>query len=95
MPVRISTVIARRFDVRFDPAQAWCILHQMGWTVRGPVRRAAERDGDAVTGWTKGWIKETWPQVERPARTRRARMWHRSGPLDGFIAESSLITPPR
>ncbi|MFJ1975593.1 winged helix-turn-helix domain-containing protein [Streptomyces sp. NPDC087903] len=58
---RISTVIARRFHVRFSPAQTWRILHQMGWTVQVPVRRAAERDDDAVTGW----IRETWPRVER------------------------------
>lgn len=58
---RISTVIARRFHVRFSPAQTWRILHQMGWTVQVPARRAAERDEDTVTGW----IKETWPRVER------------------------------
>lgn len=41
--------------------QALGILHQMGFTVQAPARRAAERDEDAVTGW----IKETWPRVER------------------------------
>jgi putative transposase len=33
----------------------------MGWTVQVPMRRAAERDEDAVTTW----IKEMWPAVER------------------------------
>ncbi|MER6187858.1 hypothetical protein ACFWWC_45905 [Streptomyces sp. NPDC058642] len=33
----------------------------MGWTVQVLARRAAERDEDTVTGW----IKETWPRVER------------------------------
>ncbi|MFI5679100.1 winged helix-turn-helix domain-containing protein [Streptomyces cellulosae] len=33
----------------------------MGFTVQAPARRAAERDEDAVTGW----IRETWPRVER------------------------------
>lgn len=60
-PARISTVIAWCFHVRFSQAQTWRILHQMGWTVQVPARQAAERDEDAVTGW----IKETWPQVER------------------------------
>lgn len=58
---RVTTVIARRFHVRFSPAQTWRILHQMGWTVQVPARRAAERDEDAVATW----IKETWPRVER------------------------------
>lgn len=58
---RVATVMARRFHVRFSPAQTWRILHQRGWTVQVPARRAAERDEDAVATW----IKETWPQVEQ------------------------------
>ncbi|GHI02710.1 hypothetical protein Scel_10310 [Streptomyces cellostaticus] len=58
---RVARVIARRFHVRFSPAQTWRILRQMGWTVQVPARRAAERDEDAVSGW----IKKTWPRVER------------------------------
>ncbi|MEV8018832.1 winged helix-turn-helix domain-containing protein [Streptomyces sp. NPDC086554] len=41
-PARVATVIARRFHVRFSIAQTWRILHQMGFTVQVPVRRAAE-----------------------------------------------------
>lgn len=52
---RVATVIARRFHVRFSQAQTWRILRQMGWTVQVPVRRAAERDEEAVATW----IKET------------------------------------
>ncbi|EST36767.1 hypothetical protein M878_00560 [Streptomyces roseochromogenus subsp. oscitans DS 12.976] len=33
----------------------------MGFSVQVPVRRAAERDEEAVATWTK----ETWPRVER------------------------------
>ncbi len=58
---RIATVIARRFHVRFSPAQTWRILRQTGFSVQVPQRRAAERDEDAVATW----IKETWPRVER------------------------------
>ncbi|GAA2694087.1 winged helix-turn-helix domain-containing protein [Streptomyces lunalinharesii] len=58
---RVATVIARRFHVRFSTAQTWRILHQMGWTVQVPLRRAVERDQDAVATW----LKETWPRVER------------------------------
>jgi transposase len=58
---RVSVVIARRFHVRFSPAQTWRILRQMGFTVQVPVRRAAERDEDTLAAR----IKETWPRVER------------------------------
>ncbi|MFD4262256.1 winged helix-turn-helix domain-containing protein [Streptomyces sp. NPDC058534] len=58
---RVAIVIARHFHVRFSPAQTWRILRQMGFSVQVPVRRAAERDEEAVTTW----IKEKWPRVER------------------------------
>ncbi|MEU7432506.1 winged helix-turn-helix domain-containing protein [Streptomyces sioyaensis] len=58
---RVGTVIARRFHVRVSTAQTRRILHQMGFTVQVPMRRAAERDQDAVATW----IRETWPRVER------------------------------
>ncbi|MFH9424966.1 IS630 family transposase [Streptomyces sp. NPDC017529] len=65
---RVATVIARRFHVRFSIAQTWRILHQMGFTVQVPVRRAAERDKEAVATW----LKETWPQIEEAVRERDA-----------------------
>lgn len=58
---RVATLIARRFHVRFSPAQTWRILRQMGWSVQAPVHRAAERDEEAIAVWRK----ETWPAVER------------------------------
>ncbi|MFE2972557.1 winged helix-turn-helix domain-containing protein [Streptomyces sp. NPDC059340] len=54
-------MIARRFHLRFSPAQTWRILRQMGLSVQVPVRRAAEHDEEAATTW----IKETWPRVDR------------------------------
>ncbi|GGN40248.1 hypothetical protein GCM10011578_087530 [Streptomyces fuscichromogenes] len=57
---RVATVIARRFQVHFSPAQTWRILHQMGFTVRVPMRGAAERDEEVTT-----WMREPWPRVER------------------------------
>jgi Winged helix-turn helix len=58
---RSAMVIARRFHIRFSPAQIWRILRQMGWSVQVPQRRAAERDEGAVVTW----IRETWPRLER------------------------------
>ncbi|MEU6894869.1 winged helix-turn-helix domain-containing protein [Streptomyces sp. NPDC046557] len=38
----MATVIARRFHVRFSPAQTWRFLHQISWSVQAPQRRAAD-----------------------------------------------------
>jgi transposase len=35
------------------------LLHRMGWTPQKPVRRAKERDEDAITMWST----ETWAKV--------------------------------
>jgi hypothetical protein len=42
--------------------------HRHGFSHQVPVRRAVERDEEAVTRW----VKETWAQVETP--------WRRSEP---------------
>jgi hypothetical protein len=42
--------------------------HWHGFSHQVPVRRAVERDEEAVTRW----VKETWAQVETP--------WRRSEP---------------
>jgi putative transposase len=63
---RISTMIARRFHIRMSIPQTWRILRQMGWSAQVPAHRAAERDEDAIATW----IKEVWPEVEKPRRTR-------------------------
>ena len=59
--VRVATVIARRFHVRFSIKQTARILHEMGFSVQVPVHRAVERDEAAVATW----VKEAWPRVER------------------------------
>jgi hypothetical protein len=38
----------------------WALLrHRLGWSVQRPVRRAAERDQDAI----ERWVKERWPRI--------------------------------
>ncbi|MDQ0941141.1 winged helix-turn-helix domain-containing protein [Streptomyces sp. V1I1] len=65
---RIKTVIGRRFDKSYTLQGVRKLLIRHGYSCQVPARRAVERDEDQVTGW----VKETWPQVERPRR--------RSGP---------------
>jgi hypothetical protein len=50
----------RLTGVRHHPAWVWALLHyRLGWSVQGPVRRAAERDQDAIDRWGK----ERWSTV--------------------------------
>jgi transposase len=60
---RIATVIERLTGVRYHPAWVWALLRQrLGWSVQRPVRRAAERDQDAIDRW----VKERWPRILQP-----------------------------
>jgi len=58
---RIAAVIQRLTGVRHHPAWMWALLHhRLGWSVQRPVRRAAERDQDAIDRW----VKERWPRIK-------------------------------
>jgi transposase len=57
---RIATVIERLTGVQHHPAHVWALLrHRLGWSVQRPVRRAAERDQDAIDRW----VAEDWPRI--------------------------------
>jgi transposase len=80
---RIATVIQRLTGVRHHPAHLWALLHhRLGWTVQRPVRRAAERDQDAIDRW----VKQTWPRVLQNAQRRKACLV--------FFDESALSLTP-
>jgi transposase len=66
---RIATVIERVTGVRHHPGHVWYILRdRLGWSPQRPVRRAVERDEDAIVTWVEtDWprIKKTPPHAER------------------------------
>jgi transposase len=57
---RIAEVIRGRFRVDYTLAGVDLLLHRIGWSVQVPVRRAAERDEDAIAAWKQ----ETWPVIK-------------------------------
>ena len=58
---RVALVIERLTGICHHPAHVWALLrHRLGWSVQRPVRRAAERDQDAINRW----VKETWPRIK-------------------------------
>jgi len=58
---RIAVVIEWLTGVRHHLAHVWALLHhRLGWTVQRPVRRAAERDQDAIDHW----VAAEWPRIK-------------------------------
>jgi transposase len=75
---RIKTLIGRMFHVGYTVQGVWRLLRRHGYSAQVPVRRALERDDDAV----ETWKREVWPQAKAPrasaaatsaSRTRAAR----------------------
>jgi transposase len=59
---RIAAMIERLTGVRHHPAHVWALLrYRLGWSVQRPVRRAAERDQDAIDRW----VAEDWPRIKQ------------------------------
>ena len=59
---RITVVVERLTGVRHHPAWVWALLrYRLGWSVQRPVRRAAERDQDAIDRW----VKDDWPRIKQ------------------------------
>ena len=58
---RVTEVIRRQFQVSYHSSQVGRILKECGWSRQKPVRRAAQRNEEAI--WR--WREEHWPQVKK------------------------------
>jgi transposase len=65
---RIAQVIRQSFGVSYHPAHVGRILKACGWTLQKPVRRATQRDEQAIRTWREEW----WPQVKKRPNRRSA-----------------------
>ena len=61
---RVAEVIRKRFRVRYHPDHVGRVLHQLGWSVQKPERRALERDEAAIARWQT----HDWPRVKKTPR---------------------------
>lgn len=64
---RITTLIRELFGVSYTLRGASYLLHRIGWSPQHPIRRAAERDEQAIVTW----VKETWPHIKASPASRR------------------------
>ena len=65
---RIAKVIRRNFGVSYHPAHVTRILKQCGWSLQKPVRRATQRDEDAIALWKE----EKLPEIKKRPVTKIA-----------------------
>jgi transposase len=61
---RISTLIERKFRVRYHFTHAGRLMHALGWSPQKPERRALERNEAAI----QKWKETTWKQVKKTPR---------------------------
>jgi len=58
---RVRDVIAKEFGVVYSVPHCWHLMVGFGWSCQKPVKRAKERDEEAIRKW-KRWV---WPQIKK------------------------------
>lgn len=61
---RVAAVIQRAFGVSYHPAHAGRILRDLRWSRQKPIRRATQRDEEAI----RRWQDERWPELVKKAK---------------------------
>jgi transposase len=64
---RVARVIEEEFGVRYHKDHVGRLLQELRWTPQLPIRRAIQRDEEAILRWRA----EVWPQLRRRARRER------------------------
>src|ERR687891_2917735 len=63
---RVTQVIRRHFGVQYHPSQVGRILKQYNWSRQKPLKRASQRDEDAI----QRWKEERWPALKKRPGTK-------------------------
>jgi transposase len=64
---RVARVIEEEFGVRYHKGHVSRLLKELHWTPQQPIKRAIQRDEEAI----RRWRDETWPELRRRARRER------------------------
>jgi transposase len=64
---RVAQVIEEEFGVRYHKDHVGRLLQELHWTPQVPIRRAIQRDEEAI----QRWRDEVWPDLQRRARRER------------------------
>lgn len=79
---RVARVIAEELGVRYHKDHVGRLLKELRWTPQVPIRRAIQRDEEAI----ERWRDQVWPELHR-----RARREHR---VLVFVDESGFYLLP-
>lgn len=64
---RVARVIEEEFGIRYHKDHVGRLLKELRWTPQVPIRRAIQRDKEAI----RCWRSEVWPDLQRRARRER------------------------
>jgi transposase len=64
---RIARVIEEEFGARYHKDHVGRLLRELRWTPQVPIRRAIQRDEEAI----RRWRVEVWPELQRRAHRER------------------------
>src|SRR5580704_10098294 len=64
---RISRVIEEELGIRYHKDHVGRLLKELGWTPQMPIRRAIQRDEEAIEHWRMA----VWPELLRRAKRER------------------------
>ena len=64
---RSARVIEEEFGIRYHKGHVSRLLQELHWTPQVPIRRALQRDEEAI----RRWREEVWPELQRRARRER------------------------
>lgn len=67
----VSDLIKDRFDIELSITSTGELLHRLGLTPQKPLRRAYERDEEAV----KQWVEDVYPKVKEYAKKQCAEIF--------------------
>jgi transposase len=62
----VKCLIRKQFGVIYHEGHVRKLLHELGMSPQKPVKRASQRDEDAI----EKWRKEEWPKIKKNAGTR-------------------------
>jgi hypothetical protein len=66
---RVATVIRTEFRVSYHPAHVSRLLRQIGWSVQMPIRRATQRDEQAIQTWQQERLLCAFGKAREEERT--------------------------
>lgn len=66
---RVAQVVDKEFGIHYHPFSMYRLLRLIGWSVQKPVKRATQRDEEAI----EQWRDEVWPAIKQTPKPRDGR----------------------